>query len=65
MPTLLVTLLWIAAIVLVAYVAFWIVGQMKLPEPVNLIARVVVGIVALLLIAGLFVPALGVRFPGL
>ena len=65
MPAVIALLLWLAAIVLLAYVCFWVIAKMGLPEPAALIARVVVGLVALYLIAAVFVPALGVKVPGL
>lgn len=64
MPALLITALWIIFIVVLAYIGFWLVGKIGLPEPAALIARIVVGLVCLLLLIGLFVPALGIRLPG-
>jgi hypothetical protein len=36
------------------YAMIWVVGWMKLPDPLALIARVIVGLIILLLIVGLF-----------
>jgi uncharacterized membrane protein len=65
MPAIIITLLWIALILLLAYILFWLVAKMGLPEPVGLIARIIVGVACLLLLLGLFFPAMGFRFPGL
>jgi hypothetical protein len=64
MPALLITALWIIFIVVLAYIGFWLVSKIGLPEPAALIARIIVGLVCLLLLIGLFVPALGIRLPG-
>lgn len=42
---LLITLLIIA---LVVFVAFWIVNEIGLPHPINLIVKVIVGVIALI-----------------
>ncbi len=34
--------------VLVLFVAFWVIGEMALPSPINMVARVVVGIIGLI-----------------
>ena len=57
--------IWIILIIVLAYVLFWLLGKMGLPEPAALIARIIVGGVCLLLLLGLFIPAIGVRFPGM
>jgi hypothetical protein len=44
---LLVTLLVIA---LVIWLLFWVIGQMGLPAPMNLVARVIVGVIAILVL---------------
>lgn len=60
MPALLVIALELIAIIILAYVGFWLIGKMALPDPAGMIARVVVGVVCLLLLVGLFVPSLGI-----
>lgn len=60
MPEILLLALYIIVIIIICYVGFWIVAKMGLPEPANLIARIIVGVVCLLLLVGLFVPGLGV-----
>ncbi len=60
MPALLLLALEIIFIVLLAYVGFWLVGKMGLPDPAGMIARIVVGAICLLLLVGLFVPSLGI-----
>lgn len=40
-------LLTILVICLVVYVAFYVIGMMGIPDPMNLILRVIVGVVAL------------------
>lgn len=47
MLSLLITLLVICVVI---WLAFWVIGQMGLPEPVGLVARVIVGIIALVLL---------------
>lgn len=64
-PAFIVLLLWVVVIIVIAYVLFWIVGKMGLPEPAGMIARIIVGLVALLLLLGLFFPGMGLRLPGL
>ncbi len=43
----LVMLITVAVILLIAYGCFWLVDSMGLPHPVNMIAKVVVGLLAL------------------
>ncbi len=45
--SLLITLLIFAV---VAYVAFWIIGQIALPDPMGLILRIIVGVSLLLVL---------------
>ena len=40
--------------VVIIALAFWVIGKMALPEPVGLILRVIVGIIALLWLLNLF-----------
>jgi len=49
----------ILILVLILVVAFWIIGEMSLPHPINMIVRVVVGIVGLIYLLNL----IGVRLP--
>lgn len=49
--------LLIAAVVLV--IAFWIINEMGLPHPINMLVRVIVGIIGLIYVLGL----LGLRLP--
>lgn len=60
MPALLILAVEVILIILFIYVGFWIVAKMALPDPAGLIARVVVGVIGLLLLIALFVPGLGV-----
>lgn len=60
MPPLLVLALTVILIIILAYVGFWIVAKMGLPEPANMIARIIVGVIALLLLVSLFIPSLGI-----
>jgi hypothetical protein len=60
MPPILLLAIEVILIILLAYVGFWIVGKMALPDPANMIARVIVGVVCLLLLVALFVPSLGI-----
>ncbi len=53
--SLLVTLLVIAVI---AVLAFYIVGQMGLPQPIDMIVRIIVGLIILLYLLGHFTPGL-------
>ena len=47
----LAAILFVLLVLLVAYAAFWIIGQMGVPDPFNVILRVVVGVVALFVLA--------------
>lgn len=53
-------LVWLLILVLVVYVAFWIAGQMGLPQPARMILTAIIGLIALLYLLG----RLGI-FPGL
>lgn len=59
MPEIIVTLLYLLAIVIAAVVLFWVLGKISLPEPAALIGRIIIGIIVLLLVLGLLVPSLG------
>jgi hypothetical protein len=48
---LLINLLIVALIIALA---FWVVGKMGLPEPVGLILRIIVGVIALIWLLNLF-----------
>ncbi len=65
MPAIIIFLLWVLVIILLAVGGFWLVAQVKFPEPAALVARIIVCIVVVYLFLGLFVPSLGVHFPGL
>lgn len=65
MPPIIILLLWVIVIIVLAYVLFWLVGKIGLPDPAALIARIIVGILCLLLLLGLFFPGIGMRLPGL
>lgn len=41
-------LIGLLVLVLVVYIAFWIIGQMGLPQPARMIVTCIVGILALL-----------------
>jgi hypothetical protein len=60
MPALLLLALELIVIFCLAYGGFWLVGKMQLPAPASLIGRVIVGVIAFLLLLGLFVPSLGI-----
>lgn len=60
MPALLVLAIEVILIILFIYIGFWIVAKMALPDPAGLVARVIVGVIGLLLLIGLFIPGLGV-----
>ena len=62
MPAFVVIIIWILVILLGAYVAFWVLGKMGIPAPFNKVVQIIVGLVALYLLAALFFP-LGVHFP--
>jgi hypothetical protein len=59
MPEILITLLYLLAIVVAAVVLFWVLAKIALPEPAALIGRIIIGIIILLLVLGLLVPSLG------
>lgn len=40
-------LLAILVIALVAFIAFWIVDQMSIPNPINMIVKIIIGVIAL------------------
>jgi hypothetical protein len=63
MPAFLVIIIWIAVIAIAAYACFWILGKMGVPAPFNLFLQILIGLVAIYLIAALFFPSLGVHFP--
>jgi hypothetical protein len=44
----------ILIVALIFALAFWVIGKMAVPEPINLIFRVIVGIVALIWLLNLF-----------
>jgi len=48
------------AIVIVAVVMFWVLREMKLPDPAAMIARIIVGLLIFGLLLSLFIPSLGV-----
>lgn len=49
----LIVLLGLLVLVVVAWVAFWVVGQMGLPAPINMVAKVIVGVILLIVLFGL------------
>ncbi len=48
------TLINILIVALIFSLAFWVIGKMGVPEPVNMILRVIVGIIALIWLLNLF-----------
>jgi hypothetical protein len=48
------TLINILIVALIFSLAFWVIGKMGVPEPINLILRVIVGIIALVWLLNLF-----------
>jgi len=48
------TLINILIMALIFSLAFWVIGKMGVPEPIGLILRVIVGIVALVWLLNLF-----------
>ncbi len=62
MPVFLIILIWIVVIAVAAYVCFLILDKMGIPAPFKLIGQVVIGLVAILLIASLFFP-IGIHLP--
>ncbi len=48
------TLINILIVALIFSLAFWVIGKMGVPEPINMILRVIVGIVALIWLLNLF-----------
>ena len=57
-PVTLVTfLIWLVVVVAVVWVAIWVIDQ-TLPEPVRMVAKVVVGLIALLFLVYRFLPGL-------
>jgi hypothetical protein len=48
------TLINILIIALIFALAFWVIGKMGVPEPINMILRVIVGLVALVWLLNLF-----------
>ena len=65
MPAIIMLLFAILVIAAIAYGLFWVVGKMGLPEPIALVARIIVGVLAILLFLSLFIPGMGVSVPGL
>ena len=63
MPAILMFLFVLLVVIAISFGLFWVVGQMKLPEPLALYARIIVGILSILLLLGLFIPGLGVSLP--
>lgn len=47
-------LMFLLVIAVVAVLAFYVIGEMKLPHPINLIVRVIVGVVLLFIILNHF-----------
>lgn len=47
-------LVLLLVVAVIAFVAFWVIGQMGLPDPINLVARVIVGVILLLVLLGMF-----------
>lgn len=43
-------LVWILVFACVAWAGFWIIGQMGLPAPINMVARVILGLILLLVL---------------
>lgn len=41
------------------YVAYWVLNEIPLPAPFNVVARVLLGIIALLVLIGLLLPMAG------
>ena len=60
MPPLLVLALTVILIIVIAVVMFWVLDKMKLPDPAAMIARIIVGVIVLLLLVGLLIPSLGI-----
>ena len=50
-------LIWLVIIVAVIWIAFWIIDQ-AFPEPIRMVAKVVVGLIGLLILAYRFLPGL-------
>ena len=40
-------LLTILVIFLVAFIAFWLVDAMRVPDPINMVLKIVIGVIAL------------------
>lgn len=51
-------LLALLVFVAVVWVAFWIVGQMKLPDPIGKVAVIIIGILALVVLLSQLFPGM-------
>ena len=47
-------LVLLLVLVCIGYVAFWVIGQMAPPDPINMLLRCAVGLVLLLVLLGAF-----------
>ncbi|MEY2873710.1 MAG: hypothetical protein RLZZ373_1081 [Pseudomonadota bacterium] len=48
-----VILFLLLILVVVGWIAFWVVGQMGVPEPINMVLRVIIGVILLLVLLGM------------
>ena len=59
MPELVHLLIWVLVLGLVFYLAYWVIGLIPLPEPFGVVARVILGIIALLVLISVLLPIAG------
>lgn len=59
MPELVHLLIWILVLGLIFYLAYWVLSLIPMPEPFGVVARVILGIIALLLLISILLPMVG------
>lgn len=59
MPELVHLLIWVLVLGLVFYLCYWVIGLIPLPEPFGVVAKVILGIIALLLLVSVLLPIAG------
>lgn len=57
--SLIAVLIWLLVFALIVWIAFWILDQLPLPGPAGLIARVILGVIFLIILLTKFLPMLG------
>lgn len=54
-------LIWLLIFAVVAVLAFYVIGQMGLEKPIDMIVRIIVGVILLIALLAHFGPALNLK----